>query len=98
MQLLHSESVLSNCPKAKKKTSIPYGPYEKLMIVYIDVGSGKVHGVRAPQFSRSWARRPLACNVVAFLETKIIRKINDSSDFRRSKFQSFPEEHAPGPP
>ena len=55
-----------------------------------------------PYFSKTRTKCPLWLILVTLLEdfedAKIDRKIHVSSDLRRSKFQNFSGEHAPGPP
>ena len=72
-----------------------------LSYVAMDVGTGGT-GDTCPNFSKTWAKWPFSCNLVALLESfenaEITGKIHVSSDFRGSKFQNFLGEYARGPP
>ena len=69
----------------------------------MDAGTGGAQGhFPPPHVSKSRGKCPFSYNVNALLEkvedAKIRRKIHDSGDFRRSKFQNLKGEHAPGRP
>ena len=66
-----------------------------------DIGAGDTGGT-CPHFSKSRAKCPFSCNLVALLEdpevAKISSKTHASRDFRGSKFHNLPVEHAPRAP
>ena len=59
-------------------------------------------GGTCPHISKTRLKCPSSCNLAAFLEdfenVTMNRKIHVSGDFRGSKFQNFPGEHASDPP
>ena len=64
----------------------------------MDVGTGGTGG----HFSKTRPKCPFSCNLVALLDNTENAKMNSktrvSGDFRRSKFQNFPADHAPRTP
>ena len=66
----------------------------------MDVGTGGTGDTCLPLVKDS-GKVPFSCSLVALLESfedaKTTSKIHVSSDFRGSKFQNFPGEHAPRP-
>ena len=67
----------------------------------MDIEPGGTGGTCPPLF-KGLEKVSLLCSLVALLENlenaKMNRKIHVSGDFKRSKFQNFPEEHAHGSP
>ena len=71
--------------------------------IYISIHGCRNQGAQGahPPFFKVSGKVLLSCNLVVLLgsskDAKITGKIHASSDFRGSKFQNFPGEHAPDP-